>query len=133
MHDERGNLRVVTLKDPKSRNMGGFVPGCQYRGVAAPALSYSAFSRVMVKLTAEWLDIPGVGYPKDSGVVATESIIESALEAFAALTEILGFDLDIEKFGRGIALEFLRASVCFHVARKGCRAHLSLSAARVGK
>ena len=126
-------LAVVTLKEPDTGEMRGFIPQTQLFGATAAVLHYNTVSRVMASLAARWLKIPCMGYFDDFGIITTERAIREALDAFTKMNHILGFELKIEKSDWGTVLEFLGVTITFYVVSSGCEAQLSISSERVQK
>ena len=126
-------LAVVTLKEPDTGEMRGFIPQTQLFGATAAVLHYNTVSRVMASLAVRWLKIPCMGYFDDFGIITTERAIREALDAFTKMNHILGFELKIEKSDWGTVLEFLGVTITFYVVSSGCEAQLSISSERVKK
>ena len=133
VRDDHKMFAVVTLKEPDSGEMRGFVPQTQLFGATAAVLHYNTVSRVMASLAVRWLKIPCLGYFDDFGIITTEMTVHEALNAFTKMNHILGFELKIEKSDWGTVLEFLGVTITFYVVRSGCVALLSLSHDRVQK
>ena len=93
MKDAHKTLAAVALKGPESGVLRGFVPQTQLFGATAAVFRYDAVSRVMATGAARWLKSPHVEYFDDSGIIATESTMQDALRAFAAIGDIHGFEL----------------------------------------
>ena len=131
MRSDQQCSAVVALKDPASGKIRGFIPKTQLFGATAAALDYNTVTRVMATVAVRWLGIPRVGFFDDFGIITTESTIEVALRASAALNQILGFELKAEKSEYGPRIEFLGVTVEFKMIRGECEAQLSLPQKRV--
>ena len=90
-----GNL-ATALEGPPVFG-GGFAfrscVGGESGEATAAALYQTTVLRVMATLAVRWQKAPRLGYFDDFGIIIAESAIRGALRAFAALNEILGFDL----------------------------------------
>ena len=124
---------IVTLRDPTSGKLRGFIPKTQLFGATAAVLNYNTVSRVMATIAVRWLGMPCMGYFDDFGIITTESTIKEALQAFTTLNQILGFELKVEKSEFGTRIEFLGVTVDFRMIKEECEAQLSLSHERVQK
>ena len=122
-------LAVVTLKETESGDMGRFglqvvwkqasrirrkeaesslkEPETQLFGATATVLHYDAVSRAIATVAARWLKLPFLGPFGDFGIVATESAMQAAIRAFAAMNGILGFGLKVTKSEWGTRIQFL--------------------------
>ena len=111
VQDGRDMSEAVSLNDPGLGKNGFFFPQTQLFDAAAAAPDYDTASRVVATIAARWPRIVRLGCCDDFGIAAAEHCIKQALQAFAELNRIPGYDPEVEKSEWGASLVRIKSLV----------------------